>query len=66
MKKVKVCASLCISREVEVEVDDEEYNEDDLYNSFVSQIDLPMGVYEYDNKDPEAWLVDDLTVVEVK
>ncbi len=65
MKKVKVCVSLCISREVEVEVEDE-YNEDDLYYAFTEQESLPMGVYDYDTNNSDDWIVDDLTVVEVK
>ena len=58
MKKVKFLVSLCISKEMEVEIDYDDYTLDDLYG----EVDFPIGVYDYLTDDEDDWIVDDADI----
>ena len=56
-KKIKVIASVCMGKEVELEVP-ENYTYHDIENAFHEQHSLPEGVYPYATDDPEDWIAD--------
>ena len=57
MKKIKIIASVCMGKEVEVEVPDN-YTYEDIENAFHEQHSLPSGIYTYATDDPEDWIAD--------
>ena len=57
MMKIKVIVSVCMGKEVELEVP-EDYTYNDIENAFHEQYNLPEGVYPYATDDPDDWIAD--------
>lgn len=57
--KTNITVSLCITNEFEIEVD--EATPENLYDAFMIQYGLPLGVSNYAEKD--KWFVDDMEII---
>lgn len=58
--KTNITVSLCISRDFEVEVGDT--SPENLYDAFMIQHGLPLGVSNY--VENNKWFVDDLEIID--
>lgn len=58
--KVNATISLCISKDVELDIEKDATLED-IHNAFIVQEGYPLGVSDYlqDNK----WIVDDISII---
>ena len=54
---IKVIVSVCMGKEVELEVPDN-YTYEDIEEAFHEQYSLPEGVYTYITDDPDDWIAD--------
>ena len=59
MKKINITVSMCISNDFVVDAEDS--TQEDLYDAFMTQYGLPLGVSSY-SKDGK-WIVDDLEII---
>lgn len=57
--KTNITVSMCISRDFEIEV--ENCTPENLYDQFMIQYGLPLGVSNYATSD--KWFVDDIEII---